>query len=237
MITAADLLSVWESGADAGNAQRAVLLHAVARPEAPDLLDAPVGARDAELFALRRSLFGARIPVLLSCPECGERLEFDFDTRAVPPPEPSPVEPITLTVDSWTVVVRVPTSGDLLVAARSASPRAVLLERCVPEARRDGEPVPVAALPAEVVARVAEAAGCADPGADVRLDVRCPECGRMVRAGLDITLCLWTELDAWARATLLEVSLLAASYGWDEADILAMSSARRRCYLELAGHA
>ncbi|MFC0111336.1 T4 family baseplate hub assembly chaperone [Kibdelosporangium aridum] len=236
MIAAADLLSVWESGVTAGNAQRAALLHAVARPDVPDLLAVPVGERDAELFALRRSLFGRRIPVLLACAECDEELEFDFDTMAVPQGG-STADPITVTEGPWSVVLRVPTCGDVLAAARSSSPRDVLLARCVLEAKCGNDSAAVTDLPADVVGRVVDAAAQADPGADIQLAVRCPECDSTARAELDISVCLWTELDAWARATLLDVAKLAASFGWTEADILAMSPLRRRYYLELAGHA
>jgi hypothetical protein len=195
------------------------------------VLAVPVGARDAELFALRRSLFGRRIPVLLPCPECGEELEFDFDTEAVP--QPGDPEPVTVTSGDWSVVLRVPTSGDLLAVARSPHPREDLLDRCVLEVAGGT----VADLPDEVVEQVVQAAAQADPGADIQLTVRCPECGGTVRSELDITDCLWTELDAWARTTLLEVTQLAGSFGWSEADILALSPQRRRYYLELTGHA
>ena len=36
-------------------------------------------------------------------------------------------------------------------------------------------------------------------------------------------------------ATLAEVHALAAAYGWTEAEVLALSAARRRAYLELVG--
>ena len=40
-----------------------------------------------------------------------------------------------------------------------------------------------------------------------------------------------------ARQTLLDVHLLASTYGWTEPDILAVPPLRRRHYLELAGYA
>ena len=81
--------------------------------------------------------------------------------------------------------------------------------------------------------RIAEAVEAADPGADLTLDVACPECGGATRAELDIASYLWTELDAWARDVLLDVHLLATAYGWSEPEILALSPTRRRYYLEL----
>src|SRR5438309_1235377 len=44
-----------------------------------------------------------------------------------------------------------------------------------------------------------------------------------------------SEVDAWARRTLHEVHQLAWSYGWSEAQIVALSPRRRQYYLELSG--
>ncbi|MEU9785099.1 hypothetical protein AB0H92_29750, partial [Streptomyces phaeochromogenes] len=112
-------------------------------------------------------------------------------------------------------------------------PRRALLARCVVSAVRDGVDVPADALPETVQRRLAEEAQKADPGADVTLNVNCPECGAATRAELDIASYLWTELDAWARDVLLDVHLLATAYGWSEPEILALSPLRRRYYLEL----
>ena len=67
----ADLLVTWEAGIAASGTHRALLLHALARPavDAADLLATPVGERDAELLALRRSLFGEHADVRLACEE------------------------------------------------------------------------------------------------------------------------------------------------------------------------
>lgn len=118
MVAAIDLLRIWEAGLAADGMRRTVLLHAAARPPGEELLDVPVGERDADLFALRRELFGAAMPVRLRCPTCAEELEFDFDTHAV---EAAPVsrEPITVDEGEWTVVFRLPTSADLIAAAPS----------------------------------------------------------------------------------------------------------------------
>jgi len=48
-----------------------------------------------------------------------------------------------------------------------------------------------------------------------------------------LQLFLWTEITSQARRLLHEVHLLATTYGWHEADILAMSAIRRQYYLEM----
>lgn len=238
---AAALLATWEAGLTAGGETRALLLHSAARPRAgtDDLLSAPVGSRDADLYALRGALFGDRMDVRVTCGECAEEMEFDFpvhDVVGTPPPADTPLE---VAADGWTVRFRLPTAGDLAEVERTAPERAgaALIGRCVLDATRGGDPVPADALPQHLRQRVAEAAAAADPCADVRLNVACPACGHRATADLDIAAYLWTELDAWARGTLLDVHLLAAAYGWSEPDILALSPLRRRYYLELCADA
>jgi hypothetical protein len=46
---------------------------------------------------------------------------------------------------------------------------------------------------------------------------------------------LWTEISVAAQRLLIDVHALARAYGWDQDDILGMSSARRRFYLEVVG--
>ncbi|MEV5319995.1 hypothetical protein AB0K92_20450 [Streptomyces sp. NPDC052687] len=237
---AAGLLAAWEAGLAAPPAGRALLLHRTARPDLDDgtLPELPVGEREADLFALRRALFGERMQVRLECAACGADMEFELDAgqfARTPGDRPEPV--VRVEHEGWRVVFRLPGVADLTVAARTADPRAALLARCVVAAEHGGRAVAAADLPAPVQRRIAEAAEAADPGADLTLSVACPECGQATRAELDIASYLWTELDAWARDLLLDVHLLATAYGWSEPEILALSPLRRRYYLELCADA
>jgi len=242
--TVAELLSTWEAGLAAGERQRALLLHALARPadDLDRLLAVPLGQRDADLYGLRRYLFGEEVPLRLECRECGEPLEFALAVGQLagsgPTPEESTVD-CELDGARWSVRYRLPTGADLAAAAAAGPSRArqVLLSACVVSSTVDGAPVAAAHLPPAVQARLAGAVADADPRADVRLDVPCPACAQHTKAVLDIASTLWTELDSWARGTLLDVHLLAAAYGWTEPEVLALSPLRRRYYLELAGHA
>jgi hypothetical protein len=250
---AAELLATWEAGLAEAPTGRALLLHRTARPDvdAASLPVLPVGEREADLFALRRALFGERMQVRLACAACGEDMEFDLDagqfarslggrggsatgrrgSAAGGDPSAGPV--VRVQQDGWDVEFRLPGVADLTAAARAADPRAALLARCLVSAVRDGAPVDAGDLPVPVQRRIAEAVEAADPGADVTLNIGCPECGEATRAELDIASYLWTELDAWARDVLLDVHLLATAYGWSEPEILALSPTRRRYYLEL----
>ncbi|MFF7650937.1 hypothetical protein ACFZCY_13940 [Streptomyces sp. NPDC007983] len=237
----AELLAIWEAGLTHHGQGRALLLHRAARPESGTdaLRSVPVGEREADLFALRRALFGERMQTRVECGACGEAMEFDLDARdlaAVGPEQPD--GPLRVTDGEWVVEFRPPTVADIEAAAGAGSEAPHdLLARCTVSAVRAGRPVPAdrlpSALPGSLRRRLAEAAAAADPAADVTLNVACPECGEATRAELDIASYLWTELDSWARDLLLDVHLLATAYGWSEPEILALSPLRRRYYLEL----
>jgi hypothetical protein len=244
---AAELLATWEAGQAQGGSGRALLLHRAARPEAgtDELLSVPVGEREVDLFALRRTLFGERMQVRVDCGACGAAMEFDLDaSRVVQRPEPSD-EPLRVAEGDWAVEFRLPTVADLTAAAEAAldaaDARRLLVDRCALSAVRAGKPVAASRLadllPEPVQRRLAEAAAAADPAAEMTLNVACPECGEATPAALDIVSYLWTELDAWARDVLLDVHLLATAYGWSEPEILALSPLRRRYYLELCADA
>jgi hypothetical protein len=243
---AAELLAAWEAGLAHGAEGRALLLHRTARPEAgtDELLALPVGEREADLFTLRRALFGDRMQVRAECGACGEDMEFDLDASRLGERPRRTDGPLRVEEDGWVVAFRLPTVADLAAAARTAldaaDARRLLLARCTVSAERDGQPVPadrLPDLPERVQRRLAEAAGQADPSAEVTLEVACPACGTATPAELDIASYLWTELDAWARDVLLDVHLLATAYGWGEPEILALSPLRRRYYLELCADA
>ncbi|MFD0165153.1 hypothetical protein ACFVJH_13490 [Streptomyces decoyicus] len=247
----AELLATWEAGLAQQGSGRALLLHRAARPEAgaDALLSVPLGERAADLFALRRALFGERMQVTVDCagPDCGEAMEFDFDAAEAAELGARPRLPdggLRVAEDGWVVAFRLPTVADLAavssVAVDPPDARRRLGARCALSARRDGRAATdeeLAALPEPVLKRFAEAAEEADPAAEVVLNIACPVCGAGTPAELDIAAYLWTELDAWARDVLLDVHLLASAYGWSEPQILALSPLRRRYYLELCADA
>jgi hypothetical protein len=241
-----ELLNTWEAGVASSDADRALLLHALARPslDRSRLLGTPVGSRDADLLTLRALLFGERAQVRFRCSGCAEELEFDLDVRELltsdaPPKDEDSHEPIEVALGEWAVRFRLPTPADLLAVGQSASTeaRSLLMERCVVAVTRDALPATATDLPAEVQEKLTAAVAQADPDADLRLDAPCPACGHHTSAVVDAASFLWAELDAWARGILTEVHLLASTYGWTEPEVLVLSPRRRRHYLELAGHA
>ncbi|WP_328681013.1 hypothetical protein OG905_35980 [Streptomyces sp. NBC_00322] len=242
----AALLATWEAGLAQHDSGRSLLLHRAARPGAGTdaLLSMPVGEREADLFALRRALFGERMQVRVECAACGEAMEFDLDATLFGARAKTPDGPLRVEEGEWAIEFRLPTVADLAAAGAVPDPdeaRRLLMARCTVSAVRNGEAVPsdrlAALLPEGVQRQLAETAASADPAADVTLNVACPECGEATPAELDITSYLWTELDTWARDLMLDVHLLATAYGWSEPEILALSPLRRRYYLELCADA
>jgi hypothetical protein len=113
--------------------------------------------------------------------------------------------------------------------------RDALFARCVREVRNaNGEAVNPDVLTSAVSAEIAERIAAADPQAEIELALVCPSCEHRWSMVFDIATFLWKELHAWALQTLRDVHTLARSYGWREADVLALSPTRRQAYLELS---
>jgi hypothetical protein len=182
---------------------------------------------DWHLLRLRQALFGSTLAGSTECPDCGERLEIEFDAGATgecPPP------PLPYTSGAGRRF-RLPTVGDLLaVATMDASDAAArrLFERCSLDAGTAIEAMPdFDEVDAGLAALAAERA--------CHLDVTCAACGKVSRHALDPAEFLWTEIAACAAGLLDQVHELASAYGWSERDILAMSAVRRAAYLRRAG--
>lgn len=221
--------------------RRALLLLAAACPETkPEAMAGlSIGRRDSRLLTLREWLFGPRLVSIAGCPACGEKLDLSFDVsdiRVEAGEEQS--SQLSLESEGYAVLFRLPDSNDLAALAIGADreeERANLLKRCLTEVRLNGKDQPVEELPTEIVSAVTKRMSLADPQADVKLSLDCPSCGHDWLAPFDILSFLWSEVETWARRILHEIHILARSYGWREADILAMSALRRQCYLEMLG--
>jgi hypothetical protein len=110
-----------------------------------------------------------------------------------------------------------------------------LIARCVTVIRSaDGTRLDVAAaLGDPMLDALSAAMALRDPQAAVTVDLDCAECGHGWAAPFDIAGYLWTELTAAAGRIMRDVHGLATAYGWSEAEVLSVSPARRRQYLEL----
>ena len=240
--SAAQLVGMWERGARQPWVDRALTLVSACHPELTDseLRALTVGERDADLLALRELLFGRALKSFAECPHCRARLEFSVDVNdlRISFASFSNAAPAELTLDDIRIRFRRLSSEDLQAAARCADvadARRVLLQRCVVDARRNGEPLAAADLPPACVEALSSRVAALDGAADIALDLRCVACHHAWQLTLDIVRFLWAEVNALAKSYLNDVHTLAWAYGWREADILAMSPARRQFYLERVG--
>ncbi|VVN83497.1 hypothetical protein [Pseudomonas fluorescens] len=196
----------------------------------------PVGRRDAHLLDLYGALLGPQLTAMTCCGHCAERLELNLNTadlRLDDPPCEAPE--LQLEWQDYCLRFRLPDSLDLAVLAQLLDieqARQLLVRRCVLEAVKGTQPVSLETLPQGLLQALSEAMSQADPQALIELDMCCPACEERWSEAFDIGSYLLESLDHWAHRTLDQVHLLAAAYGWSEAQILALSPQRRARYLQ-----
>jgi hypothetical protein len=237
--SAAQVIAAWEAGVSHRPVDRALTLLAAAYPEMTfaELAALPVGRRDACLLELRDALFGPALYCYAECPRCQERLEFRADVRELLTRTGGGALPgrRELVCGEVRLTFRAPDSADLAVIARcadAAAARSLLLERCVLEARRGEAPLALAEISAQALDELSSTLGASENCADISFALQCAACAHSWDLAFDVASFLWSEVSLLAKRYLYEVHTLAWAYGWREADILAMSAARRRFYLD-----
>ncbi len=236
-LAASDILHLWETAQRQHPVDQALALLAAAEPgcSRDELAALPLGLRNQRLLALRRLSFGDQLGGRSVCPQCNETVEFELSCSSLQS-LPDAMSEHTFEINDYALRVRPLNSFDLAAAAASADlteARRLLMQRCVIEIRYGDAVIDTQALPSTLSDAIAEAALAADPEAELLLELNCPGCAHRWQSLLDIVHILWSEVAARAQRLLLEVHLLARAYGWHEADILAMSPARRAIYLQM----
>lgn len=229
----AELVGLWERGSSLHPLDRALLALAAALPGIPHsrLADWPLGQRNQALARLHGLCFGPVLRGWTACAKCGEKLEFEMNTQALtdgPSGEKSSSDQ-AVTVNDRTF--RLPTSRDLAHIARETDPTAGavrLVERCLVGMN------PPAVWTGDDLSAISDQLALADPLAESRLALQCPNCANEWQDTLEIGLFFWTALEARVRQVLHAIHTLASAYGWTEANILSLGEKRRARYLELA---
>lgn len=237
-LTAAEIVRLWETASRYHPVDRALAILQTVLPDLghDELAALPLGQRGALLLALRRATFGDLLPGVDHCPACAAKVEFELRCRDLLM-DAVEARPQHLSVDGYQLTVRPINSLDLAESASAATAddaRSVLLQRCVTEARYQDTSLAPGQLPEKIAEQVPGAALAADPGAEILLDLECPDCSHRWRNVLDIANVLWLEIGARARRLLMEVHVLASAYGWREAEIFELSPQRRAAYLKMA---
>jgi hypothetical protein len=198
-----------------------------------------LGRRNAALLQLRARLLGNSLGLRCDCPRCAAAAEFEIDCGGLAQALlPAPGQPAAqwLEDEGWRVQFRVPDVDDLRAAAAgdAAAFGATLLRRCVLQCLGPGgDAVEWSALPATLAEALSRRMEALEPGASVAFDLVCPQCQAGWSAPMDVGGVVWAELQARAERVLLDVDALARAYGWNEAEVLALSPTRRAAYLQL----
>jgi len=80
-----DLLELWECGSRLAPLDQGVLALRAVLPEGrPETIaDWPLGRRNRALLELHSSRFSPRLQAWTECANCGQKMEFEVDTRAL----------------------------------------------------------------------------------------------------------------------------------------------------------
>ena len=234
-LTPRQMLQIWEDGQTAAPWLRALLLLQASDPgtSRDALARLPIGERDARLLGLREEVFGKLLNSLVDCPGCSEQLELSFTVDDVRLPPPETEGPWIFEDGTVKVSFALPDSTDLEGLTPGPGATDALLSACVLEVTKDDAPATLCDLEPAQRAALIETIAEADPRADMKAAMVCPQCGTGWSARFDIVAFLWEELGAWVRRVLSEVHLLARAYGWREVDVLELSPWRRRQYIAL----
>jgi hypothetical protein len=240
-LSAQELLYTWEVALRAHSVERAITILEMVLPEVPrdELLALSVGQRDARLLSIREATFGSELAGFAVCPACQERLEFAFninDIRVLQENLISTEQVQEVSIEGYHLYYRLPNSSDLAQIAcfqDVMAARDLLLQRCILRAYQENVEVEEASLPESVIAILGRHMLESDPQAEVQIDLGCPVCSHNWLVIFDIVPFFWSEICAQAKRSMREIHSLAKAYGWNEADIMAMSATRRQFYLEM----
>jgi hypothetical protein len=219
------VLQIWERGRREHPVDRALTMLSVltAHPRR-ELAELPLDQRDRMLLRCRNALFGPSLAAVATCGSCGCVVDVSVHSQDEAPAQGE----FAVRVLGAEVIARMPNSLDLAAIAMCpdvASARRQLLRLVI---GTEDEPGPDAA--AAIEAELDRRAGLS--GAVIALS--CPDCAAQWTVELDIAAFFWSEVEILSGRLLRDVDALARRYGWSERDILALSTDRRRFYLELA---
>jgi hypothetical protein len=204
-----------------------------------------VGDREALLLHLYRITLGDHLGCVVSCPAplCNEKLDLELrSSELILPPYAHSAPRYDVKIEdaegAYSIRFRLPRGSDQAVAARhvaEGAPGAAvreLISRCV-EGVYDGKGKHLDNVPDQAAAKLPQILADHDPQAELKIRLSCPACGQEFSALLDTGLFLLRQLATDLDSLFREVHWLALHYHWSEPEILALSTPRRRRYLEL----
>ena len=229
-----ETLALWEALASTTPVARgaAVLVALGAAEGLADAVRMPLASAARAALGELWERAGPEVQTVVTCPDCRAVLDVIIAPGELLAATPDPSDDdATVAVEG--VVVRGPTTEDLLVALASARPSATLRQRCVTWPAG----VDPFDLPPEVHERVGAVAEELTGASALVVRLDCPECDGEVAAEVDPVALLADRVSDEVRDLLGDVAELATAFGWSESEVLALSEVRRRAYLDLARQA
>jgi hypothetical protein len=164
------------------------------------------------------------LSVSFPCPACGQLMETPLPLTALLEQQRAVGDATTVSVvlGERTLFLKLPTGADLRRWSEGVS-----ADRMMRELASLGPEE----IPPEWAERIQAALSQVDPLVDFRFTTECPDCHAPVERPVDLESSLVAQLATLQRRLLDEIHVLAGSYHWSEADILAVPAHRRRRYL------
>ena len=201
-----------------------------------------VGDREFLVIKLRQMTAGDNLDLQLSCPNqaCGKLMDLSFSLADMPIEE-RPVDSRLFelrTADGDEIVFSLPTEADqeaLVARADHSDVVYHLLARCIQRIGPLERPDPhvIASLPESIRTQIEERMRELSPDVTAEVEGICPECAALFSHPFDLSSMLLAELIGNRRVLEREVHFLSWHYHWSEREILSMTRAKRRRYVDL----
>lgn len=214
-----------------------------------------VADRDYLILKLRQFTFGNKVEGIVVCPdpECGQKIDIDFDLNDVEigrkngfkPPFLMKLSKKAAYKDSKgkihrEIEFRLPNGSDQeeiapWVGVNEARAMAELYARCIKRIGSIGKVTPelvqllTKSARQEIEAKIREVA----PVVDLTMEVECPYCNLNFVNNFDLYEFFLNELEMDKEQLYSEIHLLALYYNWSEKEILSLARNKRRMYVEL----
>ncbi len=234
------ILRIWELAGQQHPVDQAITILQEAFPDKiwDDLIRLSIGERNSFLLDIREQTFGKGLHGATKCAKCGKELEFIADADELRCGVDGKKEKDTEAIfGQYKIRLRMLNSLDLAAVAECSdidSAGRIMARRAVLQLFLNEIETSVDNLSDDGLVAISEKLEKSDPHANMKIEMKCPECGAILSIPFDIASFLWKEIAAQAKRLLREVNILAGYYGWREGDILSMSSIRRHFYLEMA---
>lgn len=231
------LLALWERALVHAPDERGVALLQATFGDFPNT--SSLGTCNLRLAELHARLFGRELALTSHCPSCDSLAQFSGDCAALVATATAQVPAVLppLRVGDFLLEFRLPTAVDIKAAAHYADAEQFarhLLERCVLACTRNDETMTASQLPLVVLDALSRHLEVIDPAASVSFAVTCPQCKVEWDARLDLAEVLWRKLQVTAERFLLDIDILARTYGWTEGEVMSLSATRRAAYVQMA---